>query len=74
MLKTTISHPHGRGRPSMNLKRRCIGLSQDDYTLLKEIGLGSIASGVREAVKLIRKTRKLRQKAKGGSDDRLEPI
>jgi len=55
MSKKPNAQPHGRGRPSMNLKRRCIGLSQDNYDWLKELGLGSISSGVREAIKLLRK-------------------
>ena len=43
------------GRPSMNLKRRCIGLTVEDYNWLKAFGLGCISAGIRQAVKTLRK-------------------
>jgi len=46
---------HQRGRPSMNLKRRCIGLSEDDYDWLKAFGLGNLTAGIREAIKQLKK-------------------
>jgi len=39
----------------MNLKRRCIGLSEDDYDWLKAFGLGNLTAGIREAIKQLKK-------------------
>jgi len=57
MKKNRDVQPHGRGRPSMNLKRFSIGLSQDDYEWLQALGLGSVVVGIREAVKKLRRKR-----------------
>ena len=46
---------HQRGRPSMHLKRRCIGFTEEDYDWLKTFGLGNLSAGIREAIKQLKK-------------------
>lgn len=43
------------GRPSMNITRRCVGLTEEDYAWLKEFGTGSFSAGVRHAIQILRK-------------------
>ena len=59
MTQRSSKRAHVTGRPPMNLKRRCIGLTEEDHDWLKTFGLGNVSSGVREAVKQLRKLKGL---------------
>jgi len=53
--QTKRTAPRLRGRPNQNLQRRSIGLSDEDWSFVRELGVGCITGGIREAIKLLRK-------------------
>jgi len=55
MGKKMSEMPHRRGRISLNLKRRCVGLTEEDYEWFKKLGVGCISGGIRRAAELLRK-------------------
>jgi len=60
MRQTNRTAPNLRGRPSMNLRRRSIGLTVEEWAWLSKLGVGCITGGIREAIKLLRKEHKKR--------------
>jgi hypothetical protein len=54
MAKTNPVQKLLRGRPPLYHVRRCIGFGEADYAALIKLGDGSITSGIRRALSLLR--------------------
>ena len=42
------------GRPAMHVIRRCIALTDADYTFAKSLGYGGLSVGIRQALAIVR--------------------
>jgi hypothetical protein len=54
MAKSDLKPKPGPGRPKLYHIKRCIGFSEADHIALTLLGDGSITSGVRRALSLLR--------------------
>jgi len=56
--QTKRTTPKPRGRPSMNLQRRSIGLTDEEWEWLLDLGAGCLTGGIRKAIRQLRKLEK----------------